>query len=108
MDSRLRGKDRGKGGNDAFLVVLADAGTHTSWQGQRMDSRLRGNDGLTILSSSRMRGPIRRGKDKGWIPAFAGMTKPGGTFGEATGLIHEQDYSNGGVTASRQNHLETG
>jgi len=33
-----------------------------------------GNDGLTILSSSRMRGPIRRGKDKGWIPAYAEST----------------------------------
>jgi len=34
MDSRLRGKDgRRREGRINYLVVLADAGTHTSWQG---------------------------------------------------------------------------
>jgi hypothetical protein len=46
MDSRLRGNDgRRRAGRINYLVVLADAGTHTSWQG--------------------------------WIPACAGMTESG-------------------------------
>ena len=65
-----------------YLVVLADAGTHTSWQGWipafaestppstplGYNNILGGGmtkgeeNGSPFLSSSRMRGPIRRGK----------------------------------------------